>query len=141
MNSEPIMEFTSQEEAEKCLREWQDRLFLNDWIIKLNINVPRVNMGEKAGINNFSFVNKSACISIAALDDDVKSRIAKACHEQTLIHELLHCKYNILENDGSYEGKFLDGTQHQLLEQMAKSLLMAKYGLKWFRNFEVGKND
>ena len=65
------------------------------------------------------------------------SRMAKVCHEQTLVLELLHCKYNIIERSNEYESKFLDDHQHMLLEQMAKSLIMAKYniGLEWFINF------
>lgn len=54
------------------------------------------------------------------------------------MHELLHCKYNILEvENDKYESVYLDVQQHVLLEQMAKSLIMTKYNLdfNWFRNF------
>ncbi len=30
---------------------------------------------------------------------------------------------------GTYEGVYLDATEHQKLEEMAKSLIMAKYGV------------
>lgn len=135
---QPIMEFESEAQAQKCLKEWQRRLFLQDWIIKLNINVSPNVIGEGLqGKNNFIYPQKTSVISIVKPDEDTKTRIAKHCAECTLIHELLHCKYNILENSGTYEGTFLDVHQHMLLEQMAKSLLMAKYNLDnaWFKNF------
>lgn len=134
---QPIMEFESEAQAQKCLKEWQRRLFLQDWIIKLNINVPRHEMEGKTGLVDLQLENKAAVIFIVRQDDDIKDRIAKTCAEKTLIHELLHCKYNVLECGGSYEGAFLNAHQHMLLEQMAKSLLMAKYNLDnaWFKNF------
>ena len=36
----PIMEFQSKEQMYACLKEWQERLFLNDWIIKISLADP-----------------------------------------------------------------------------------------------------
>ncbi len=135
--NEPICEFKSNNELQKCLEEWKKRLFLDDWIIKV-VRVSRVDMPNNLGLNEFQVENKCAVIRLIEADEDVKSRIAKYCEEKTLVHELLHCKYNYIANSDSYEGKFLDVSEHALLEQMAKSLIMAKYGVtfEWFRNFE-----
>lgn len=135
---EPICEFQSNDEMQKCLKEWQERLFLNDWIIKV-IKVSRADMPlDLAGRNEYQVENKCSVISLIEADEDVKSRIVKYCEEKILVHELLHCKYNLIEDcNGSYEGKHLEITEHMLLEQMAKSLIMAKYnvGFEWFKNF------
>lgn len=134
---EPICEFKDQDELQKCLEEWQERLFLSDWIIKV-VRVNPVDMPNLAGANEFQTENKCSVIKLVEASEDAKSRIAKYCEEKTLVHELLHCKYNLIEDcGGSYEGKYLEITEHMLLEQMAKSLIMAKYnvGFEWFKNF------
>lgn len=131
--------FKSKEELNECLKWWQEKLFLKDWIIKAIICEPcdfndEGNMGE----NSFDMVNK--CCAIRILDKKYYGdRIMKYCAEKVLVHELLHCKYNWLVNEGSYEGKYVDVMEHGLLKQMAKSLVMAKYNLSldYFDNGEV----
>ncbi len=131
--------FNSKEELNKYLKWWQEKLFLTDWIIKVRICEPcdfsdEGNMGE----NSFDMVNK--CCIIRILDKKYYGdRIMKYCAEKVLVHELLHCKYNWLANEGSYEGKYIDVMEYGLLEQMAKSLIMAKYDLSldYFDNGEV----
>lgn len=135
--SEPIIEFQSDEEMVECLQEWQTRLFLDDWIIKI-MRVPVDQMPEEAvGWNDFCIENKSAVIRLVIPNEDISSRIVKYSQEKTLVHELLHCKYNFMRPPDTYEARYLDTVEHGLLEQMAKSLVMAKYriGLDWFVNF------
>ena len=137
MNKEPIQEFENIEQANEYLKEWQNRLFLNDWIIKLNFAEAN-EMPNNAGFNNWCFEKQSARITLAKLTDDTRNRIIKVCQECTLVHELLHLKFNLVENADTYEGKFLEIHEHQLLDQIAKSLIMTKYNLAfdWFKNFE-----
>lgn len=131
--------FESQEELNQYLKWWQEKLFLTDWVIKARISEPcdfadNGNMGE----NEFDIVNK--CCVIRILDKKYYGdRIVKYCAEKVLVHELLHCKYNWLANESSYEGKYVDVMEHGLLEQMAKSMIMAKYDLSldYFENGEV----
>lgn len=126
--------FNSKEELNACLRWWQEKLFLTDWIIKASICEPcEGNMGE----NSFDMVNKCCVIRIS----DKKyygDRIMKYCAEKVLVHELLHLKYNWIANESTYEGKCVDVMEHGLFEQMAKSLIMAKYNLNldYFSNVE-----
>lgn len=131
--------FKSKEELNECLKWWQDKLFLTDWIIKARISEPCDFIKEECcGENEFDMVNR--CCVIRILDPKYYGdRIMKYCAEKVLVHELLHCKYNWLANEGSYEGKYVDVTEHGLLEQMAKSLVMAKYNLSldYFENGEV----
>lgn len=136
MNKEPIQEFESIEQANEYLKEWQHRLLLDDWIIKLNFAEAN-EMPNNAGYNNFCMEKQSSVITITKLTDDTRSRITKVYQEFTLVHELLHLKLNFVENADTYEGKYLEIKEHQLLDQLAKSLIMAKYNLNydWFKNF------
>lgn len=134
----PIMEFTSIEQAYECLHYWQEKLFLQDWTIKLLLVSPEeMNMQEVCGEN--IYVIESKCCVIKILKPEYYGdRITKYCAEQILIHELLHCKYNWCErNYDSIEVVYYDTLEHSLIEQMAKSLFMVKYNLSfdWFKNF------
>ena len=121
--------FNSQEELNECLKWWQEKLFLTDWIIKASICEPcDFQQENNCGENSFDLVNK--CCVIRILDKKYYGdRIMKYCAEKVLVHELLHCHYAWTSNDSTYEGVYVDTMEHALLEQMAKSLIMAKYDL------------
>lgn len=136
--NEPIIEFKTVEEARESLKEWQHKLFLDDWIIKIKIlKSSEMPQSDEAGHNELLYTSKASIISLSIHDDDTKDEVQRRCDEKTLVHELLHCKYCSLQSNDSYEQAFLDVHQHVLLEQMSKSLIMAKYniGLEWFVNF------
>lgn len=133
---DPVLEFKDIAEAYQYLHEWQHRLFLDDWIIKLRL-VDAQEMKDNQGESHLVFEQSAALIDLAVDDKDDNAYVTKTCAEETLVHELLHLKYGYVENN-SYEGKYLEVHEHQLLEQMAKSLIMAKYDLlfDWFVNFK-----
>lgn len=135
----PIMEFKSMEQAYKCLNYWKEKLFLQDWTIKLLLVSPEeMNLEDVCGENLFQIETKSCVIKILK-PEYYGDRIIKYCAESILIHELLHCLYNWVERDyNSIEVAYYDTLEHARLEQMAKSLLMTKYDLNfdWFKNFE-----
>lgn len=132
----PIDIFENQEQLEECLREWQHRLFLDGWLILAHVEDKIINPdGEEvidaAGYNTFVFESSQANIQLLS-DESYKENntLFKHCMEKDLVHELLHCKYDWMGNQGgTYEGVYLDATEHQKLEEMAKSLIMAKYGV------------
>lgn len=131
MRRQPIMKF-NKELLQKLLSYWKRKLFLDDWIIHARL-VPPEEINGYAGKNIFTFVDKSSSILIADIPlKDREEFVSKVCDECTLVHELLHCKYNFLEDEGTYE----DVLEHQKLEQMAKTLIMVKYNLpySWFDN-------
>lgn len=137
----PIMEFENNEQLQKCINEWKKILFLEDWIIKgILVEPPLLDDFDRelAGQNEFQIENQSALIRIVIANDDMRGRIVKYCAEENLVHELLHCKYNwTRKNSDSIEYAYFDTLEHGLIEQMAKSLIMAKYSLpfEWFNNF------
>lgn len=138
---EPIIEFKDEAQAYECLKEWQSRLFLDDWIIMTTLVGPgeaRADGERMQGTNEYQVPNKCALIKIEKLTDDTRKRIVKCSHEVTLVHELLHCKFVFTDGvSNTTEGEFMGALEHQLIEDMAKSLIMAKYGLdfSWFKNF------
>lgn len=135
---EPIIEFETEPEALKCLKEWQHRLYLDSWIIQLKSeyfkDMPEIG---KCGYCNFQMENKTAVITLC-LRDGCDNTVMKFCQELILVHELLHCIYNWVGHNDTYESVFTSTLQHQQIELMARSLIMAKYniGPEWFKNID-----
>ncbi len=131
----PIIEFKTQERAVKSLKEWQHRLYLDDWILRITLEYPQ-NMNGFRGLSTIQTECKCALIQLAIPNQDLYERIIKFCQEQTLVHELLHLKYSWDGTSDTYEGRYVDACEHSVLEQMARSLIMAKYkiGPEWFDN-------
>lgn len=131
----PVITFESQEQLNELLAYWQEKLFLNDWTIKVKL-VDQEELEDCQGRNDFIHSIMSSLIRISRHHEETS--VTKECHEQTLVHELLHLKYNLMDADSkSYESTFLSMEEHRLLEQLAKSLIMVKYNLSfdWFKNF------
>lgn len=128
--------FETQEELDQYLKWWQEKLFLTDWIITANVCYPCDFFEcDSMGENSFDLINR--CCVIRILNPKYYGeQIMRYCAEKILVHELLHCKYNWLKNNGSYEGQYIDAVEHSLLEKMAKSLIMTKYDLTldYFKN-------
>lgn len=131
----PIITFESQEQLNELLAYWQDKLFLNNWTVKAKL-VDQEELEGCQGSNSFVHSLMSSFIRISSHQEETS--VTKECHEQTLVHELLHLKYNLMDADSkSYESEYLSAEEHRLLEQLAKSLIMVKYNLSfdWFKNF------
>lgn len=142
----PITEFTDKAQAYECLGEWQTRLFLSDWIIMLELLDEPIVVGswEMDGKVNRIEETKTAEIKIVAKDTNPDGCV-KFCAEEILVHELLHLRLDMFDMSGmsgrgdnpSIENIVYDIAQHQMVEQMARSFIMAKYnvGFDWFKNF------
>lgn len=133
----PIEEFETPEQLEECLRWWQHKLYLDSWMILAHTTDEIVddkgeNQDYTEGFNTFIFESSQASIQILTKKaHDENNMLFKYCAEKVLVHELLHCKYAWMDNQGSYEGVYVCSREHQLLEEMAKSLIMAKYNLDY----------
>jgi len=138
-DNEPIKIFETDEQLQTSLKEWQERLFLNDWCIVAKM-VDKCSDDEygTSGLNTHLPIQKTAYIEILKDSCEMieqKVFIGKQPQELVLVHELLHCKFSVLYNaQGTYEAKLAEYHDHSLLEEMAKSLIMAKYNLpfEWF---------
>lgn len=115
----------------KLLNEWKERLGLHDWVITLRYNCKQSDMEleEVAGETHWININKTANIRIVS-KEVYGDRIIKYDFERILVHELLHIKFGYLQLENrSYEGMVFDEAQHQLIEDLAQSLVMAKRGI------------
>lgn len=130
MSQLPIEVYTSDKELQESLDYWKKKLFLEDWIIKARVcHKTDFDDQNSMGENIFCQVNKCSYIKILDPDDYNTEYIMKYCAEKILVHELLHCRYNWISTPDSVEGIFWHTYEHAFLEQMAKSLIMVKYGV------------
>lgn len=131
---EPVKIFKSKKQLEFYVKYWSKKLQLDDWIICVCVDM--CSNQENHGENEIDFVNKCALITIER-KENMDDFIMKQPEELVLVHELLHCKITCLEkNNMSREEFCYELEQHQLLESLAKSFIMTKYGLDfdWFKN-------
>jgi hypothetical protein len=130
---EPVIIFQDDDQFMEYLRYWQNKLFLNDWVIRGKLcSFDELNEPSLDGYNIVIAVSKTADIKI--LNELPNGNdVAKFCAEITLVHELLHCKYGMMKYEfdqyANRYNRYMDVCEHTLLEQMAKTLIMVKYNL------------
>lgn len=141
--TEPILEFTDLKQAYECLKYWQKLLFLDDHIIKLELHDKIIGStgNELAGQVDRITDNKTAIIQILK-KDYFNDQYVKFCAEETLVHELMHIRLDLCshDKDASVEGIVYDTITHQMVSMMARSLIMAKYGVT-FDYFKAFKEE
>lgn len=139
MNGKYPVFFVKNEEADELLQYWKKHLFLEDWSIKLKLvdNEEELPIDNAVGTCNCEPTIKAAYIKILDRVTDFDDSNLKYCFELILVHELLHCKYMLVENSNkTYESTYLELVEHTLIEEMARTLVTVKYGLEknWFFN-------
>lgn len=121
-----------EKEEFKLLKEWQERLGLQDWVIKFkpNCKAEEVDEGNSIGETLWSTTNKSALIRIIASEEYIKEDyVLPYDFEKTLVHELLHVKFSLIDKDlNTYEGIVTEQARHQLIDDLARAFVMAKRG-------------
>lgn len=130
MKKEPIEKFDYKTLA-KSVAEWQEILQLNDWLIQVCLTDDVDDNSH--GVCDMVYDNKTAVIKIQKTKEYSPF---KRPDEIILVHELLHCKFPILYDEHDVDQVIRSKLQHQVLEEMAKALIMTKYKLKldWFYN-------
>ncbi len=116
---------------EKLLEEWQERLGLQDWVIILRYNCKREDLEceNAVGETCWETTNKCARICIIRNEEYGKESILEYDFEKTLVHELLHIKFALIDKDlNTYEGVVAEQARHQLIDDLARALVMAKRG-------------
>ena len=108
----------------KLLLEWQNRLGLQDWRIKI-VDCCKPNemqISDVAGCTEWSESTKAARIEII---DPLYygDRIYPFDYEKTLIHELLHLKLSIVsDNVPEFQARYM----HQIIDDLARSFVDVK---------------
>lgn len=113
------------------LNEWQERLGLQDWVIRLYPNCERkeVDEGNSIGETLWQTTNKTAIIKIMAEKEYDEEYMIPYDFEKTLVHELLHIKFSLIDKDlNTYEGIVAEQVRHQLIDDLARAFVMAKRG-------------
>ena len=113
------------------LNEWEERLGLQDWIIKLKYNCKfsDLELENCCGETNWEDTIKTATIKIVSPKEYGNDRIVAFDFEQILVHELLHIKFGLLSfTQQDYDGKVTAELRHQLIDDLARALVMAKRG-------------
>ena len=110
------------EKAERLLKEWQERLGLQNWRISLKVNCPVEEIGENSGLTEWQEVNQTAMIRICR-KEDYGQRVVPFDFEKTLVHELLHLKLCLLTDvDNEFQARY----GHMLLDELARAFVDAK---------------
>ncbi len=114
----------ASKEGTALLREWQKRLGLEHWRIKLvdNLRPDDMCMENVAGCTEWSESVETARIEIMdpAYYGD---RITPFDYEKTLVHELLHLKLTLI---GDQVETLQERYVHQLIDELARALVDAK---------------
>lgn len=114
-----VEKFNSVEEIKECAKYYISLLGLQDWMIKFELT-DDLSDEDNAGENEYCFILKESIIKIRRSHPD--NPIFKYPQEQTLIHELLHCKFGGIEQE-EYQ------YEHQLLQDIARAIFNVRYNL------------
>lgn len=117
----------TQKQANILLKEWQIRLGLQDWRIKLaaNCKPSEMELENCAGCTDWTESIKTARIEI--LDKNYYGeRIVPFDFEKTLVHELLHLKLCLVSNNVD---EFQERYMHQIIDDLARAFVNAKRGV------------
>ena len=113
-------------EHERLLKEWQNRLGLQDWhiVLKANCRPENMAMEDVAGCTTWTEITKAAWIDILDEKFQPDNAVARPYDfERTLVHELLHCKLSVLsDDDKSVQYRVV----HQLIDDLARAFVDAK---------------
>lgn len=119
-----IDRFESIEQIRECAKYYVNLLGLQDWkiIYVLGATSNENNAGECETI----FEEKCAKITIDSREHT--DLWVRQPQELVLIHELIHCKIILIDNN-SVEGRLMCTYHHALVDDWARSIFYARYGL------------
>lgn len=109
-------------------QEWIRRIGLADWNIVVTLSDNALQAAVD-GESNYSYSTKTAEIRIASLKAFKEAGCADGCYdaERTLVHELLHLKFSLLdETEGCDCETLRERVLHQLIDDIARALVAVK---------------
>lgn len=113
----------TDEKLQGLMKEWVDRLGLQNWTIKLLTHQRPEDMTEKdtAGCVDYSECNRAARIELLG-PEFYGNCVADYDEEKTLVHELLHLMMSLFFDGDA----LLERVAHMILDDLAKALVAAK---------------
>jgi len=111
-------------DSEKLLEEWQNRLGLSDWRVKLSTNCEPQEMELKDSCGCTAWQETTKTAHIYVIDEKYYGeRVVPFDFEEILVHELLHLKTCFLSDTGN---DLQDRIAHQLIDDLARAFVDAK---------------
>ena len=109
------------------LEEWQTRLGLQDWRIKLQDGCKPEDMilENVSGATQWTESVKTAYIQILGEEYYPKDGVVGYDYEKTLVHELLHLKFSLVSSECD---DLQERVMHQYIDDLARALVSAKRG-------------
>ena len=113
-------------DGQALLKEWQTRLGLTDWKIKLvdNCLPDEMWLDGVDGCTEWTEALKTARIEILA-EEAYGTRILPFDYEKTLVHELLHLKMCLIASEVE---DLQMRVAHQLIDDLARAFVDVKRG-------------
>ena len=111
-------------EGQQLLKEWQSRLGLQEWRIRLveGCKQDEMSISGCSGCTEWTECNKTARIEMIDPDDYGK-RIVPLDYEKTLVHELLHLKLCLVSDQvDDLQARYM----HQIIDDLARAFVDAK---------------
>lgn len=107
----------SEDRADVLLEKWKKILGLTDWKINLHTGCSLCETQNCTGLTEWDEVNKAAVVKMIDAEE-YGERMLPYCFEETLIHELLHVKFTLLQGNGDFQDRYV----HQIIEEFARIL-------------------
>ena len=134
---EPKCNYYVDSTLQDSLEWWKKVLHLQNWCIKAVLTDEKLEVDGRAvhGRNSTEYLKCESFIEISTVE--YAGEYTKHCEELTLVHELLHCAMPLSCNDddsATMRDAWVELLEHQRIDMLAKSLIMAKYGvgIEWF---------
>ena len=134
---EPRCYYYDDSNLQNALEYWKKVLHLQNWCIKAVLTGENLEVDGKVvcGRNTTEYLKCESFIEISTVE--YAGEYTKHCEELTLVHELLHCAMPLFCNDddsATMRDAWVELLEHQRIDMLAKSLIMAKYGvgIEWF---------
>ena len=134
---EPKCNYYVDSTLQDSLEWWKKVLPLQNWCIKAVLTDEKLEVDGRVvdGRNTREYLKCESFIEISTVE--YAGEYTKHCEELTLVHELLHCAMPLFCNDddsATMRDAWVELLEHQRIDMLAKSLIMAKYGvgIEWF---------
>lgn len=111
-------------EHERLMHEWQNRLGLQDWRIKLADHCRPEDMTLQDVSGDVDWTESTKNAKIEMLDEQFYGdRIVPYDYEQILVHELMHLKLSLVSDRvNDLQARYM----HQIIDDLARAFVNAK---------------
>lgn len=111
----------------QLLHEWQERLFLKDWLIVMYTNCKPEEMELQDADGCVSYTETLKAAKIQIIDPKLREvSLRPFDFEETLVHELLHLKFCLLEQGEDWDKELQLRVLHQTIDELSRIFVALK---------------